>query len=115
MACTAEFCLAESSPVVVTVHGEIDLCSAPKLREALREAMGLPLTSAQDPRILVDLRRVTFIDAAGLGVLVGAAARARQAGRRLTLVDPTPATLRLLRITGLHRVFQLEGPAQRQL
>jgi anti-sigma B factor antagonist len=53
--------------LLVTVAGEVDIATVPRLRERLAAlaASGRPL--------IVDLDRVTFIDAAGLGVLAGAA------------------------------------------
>jgi anti-sigma B factor antagonist len=64
----------------VQVAGELDLASAPELRRMLRE-------SQQKARLVVlDLRELSFIDCAGLDVIVSAAKRARQSGARLVLV-----------------------------
>jgi len=66
--------------VLVTVAGEVDLATVPRLREQLfaLAAGGRPL--------IADLDRVSFIDAAGLGVLAGAAGRAAAHGGRLHVV-----------------------------
>jgi anti-anti-sigma factor len=55
----------EPGYVLVTVAGEVDFASAPGLRERL-----VTLVAAGRP-LVVDLDRVSFIDAAGLGVLAG--------------------------------------------
>jgi anti-sigma B factor antagonist len=55
--------------------------------------------------IVVDLRNVTFIDAAGLGLLVGVLNRQRLHGGTVRLREIPPAVLRLLQLTGLLEVF----------
>ena len=55
----------------MTISGEIDIASVPVLRERL---IGLPRPHAG--RIIIDLSGVTFCDASGLAVLVGASRRA---------------------------------------
>jgi anti-sigma B factor antagonist len=57
--------------------------------------------------VVVDLAGVPFMDSTGLGVLVGALARAREADRRLVLAAPTDRIVRLLRLTGLDGQFEV--------
>jgi ABC-type transporter Mla MlaB component len=68
--------------VVVEVGGEIDLHSAPRLREEL----GRALESNTPPRVIIDLAGVSFIDSTGIGVLVGALKRAREAKGELRVL-----------------------------
>jgi anti-sigma B factor antagonist len=88
---------------VVTVHGELDLETAPELRRALIEAIddhpGSPL--------VVDLEGVDFIDSAGLGVLVGGLKRARDRGGDVLLVATGQNVVRVLELTGLTRAFEI--------
>ncbi len=58
----------------MALSGEIDIVTAPAVRDALAGAVRQAVTG-----IIVDLGEVTFLDAAGLGVLAGAARRARSA------------------------------------
>ena len=90
-----------SGHVLVTVAGEVDIATAPQLRERLAApaAGGRPL--------IVDLDRVTFIDAAGLGALVGAASRAAACGGSLYAVCARHQVRRLFAITGLDRQIPL--------
>ena len=74
-------------PTTLVVGGDVDLASAPALREAL----------ADPAVVVVDMAAVTFIDAAGLGVLIEAHRRHR-AG--LTLRVPSAIVRRLLALTG---------------
>jgi anti-sigma B factor antagonist len=87
--------------VVASVRGEVDIATAPILRSALMDA------GAPSP-LTVDLAGVTFIDASGLRVLVGAAGRARRDGGELVLRDPSRGLLRVLGVTGLLGTFTIE-------
>ena len=89
--------------VLVTVAGEVDIATVPRLREQLfaRAAGGRPL--------IADLDRAGFIDAAGLGVLAGAAGRAAAHGGGLHVV--CARARRLFRLTGLARRVGLAGTA----
>src|SRR4051794_41985690 len=72
---------------VVTVTGEVDVETAPRLRSAL-------LSTADQPALMVvvDLRDVTFLDSTGLGVLVAGLKRARENGGGLHLGRPRAPT-----------------------
>jgi anti-sigma B factor antagonist len=87
---------------VVMVSGELDIASAPVLREQL---LGLLRPGAS--RIVIDLSGVTFCDASGLAVLVGASRRARLLDGVLRLAAPTPLVATVLRLTGLHSRFEI--------
>lgn len=90
----------QGSDVVLTVSGEIDLFTAPKLRERLTGAIDEGAS-----RIIVDLEGVGFMDSTGLGSLVGGLKRIKERGGTMTLVCTNRAVLRILSITGLDRVF----------
>jgi anti-sigma B factor antagonist len=87
--------------VLVTVAGEVDISTVGQLRERLAglAAAGRPLVT--------DLDQVTFIDAAGLGALVGAARRAAAHGTSLRVVCSRAQTRNLLQLTGLDRCLGL--------
>jgi anti-sigma B factor antagonist len=98
--------------VVVALTGEIDVVTAPVARDLLAEAVSEAVTG-----ITVDLGEVTFLDAAGLGVLAGASAAARHLPGGFRLVAVPARVLRLLRVTGLDRhlaVFPAPSPTQAQ-
>ncbi|MEA3076140.1 MAG: anti-sigma factor antagonist [Actinomycetota bacterium] len=90
----------------ISVHGEVDIATAPLLRSALAGAV------AMGARLTVDLAGVTFMDAAGVGVLAGAATLARRVGGDLVLRDPSRPTLRVLDLTRLLDAMAIEttGP-----
>lgn len=87
---------------VLAVKGEIDVYSAPRLRERLVE-----LVSEGHRRIVVDLEGVDFLDSTGLGVLVGGLKRLRSHGGDLSLVCTQPRILKVFEITGLTTVFSI--------
>jgi anti-sigma B factor antagonist len=86
---------------VVRCVGEIDMASAPALRERISR-----LQIDGPPRLVLDLSDVTFIDSLGLGALIGAHKRARVLRGSLVMV-PGAAARRVLVATALDRVFEL--------
>lgn len=86
--------------VVVYVQGEVDVDTAAVLRERLTD-----LIQADHTDLVVDLRRVTFMDSTGLGVLVASLGTVRTHGGRLQLVVDGAGVARMLRISGLDQVF----------
>lgn len=94
--------VAGGGTAVAAVRGEIDLNTADVLRGWLAE-----LQAAGHGNLVVDFAGVAFCDAAGLGALVAAHNRAAADGGALRLSRVRPAQRRLLRVTGLHRVFGL--------
>ena len=109
--CSSDFAVTVASvegTTVVTTRGEVDVATAPVLREALVKAQPRHEPRRWDRPLVVDLSGVTFLDASALGVLAAAATRARRVGGDIVLRDPTPMALRLLEITGLLGRFRLE-------
>jgi anti-sigma B factor antagonist len=87
---------------VLEVGGEIDVYTAPQLRERL-----IALVEDGARKVVVDLGRVEFLDSTGLGVLVGALKRLRGVNGDLSLVCAQERLLKIFRITGLDRVFTI--------
>lgn len=87
---------------VVHVAGEIDVYTAPVLRERLDGYI-----SAGRHDLLVDLGGVTFMASTGLGVLVGRLKLVRAANGTLRLVCSSERILSVFSITGLDKVFQI--------
>lgn len=87
---------------VVAASGEIDVATAPALRDRLVE-----LIESGTTRLVVDLEDVAFIDSTGLGVLVGAARRARGAEGDVRLVCTNSRILKVFSATGLDEVFTI--------
>lgn len=94
----------EGDWAVLDVAGEIDVYTAPKLRERL-----LDLVKAGRYRIVVNLEGVDFMDSTGLGVLVGGLKRVREHDGQLVLAGPQAPVRRVLAVTGLNKVFAIQA------
>lgn len=88
--------------VVLRVEGEVDVSTAPELRERL-----LSIVDGDCHLAVVDLSNVSFVDSTALGVLVSGAKRLRGAGGDLRLVVTQPRISKVFEITGLTDVFPL--------
>jgi anti-anti-sigma factor len=86
----------------VVLDGEMDIATCPAIRRFLMAAI-----SGGDVHLAVDVSGVAFIDASGIGVLVAAANRARQAGGGLSLLAPSPQVRRLLDVLHLDAVLPI--------
>ena len=87
---------------VVHLGGEIDVYTAPLVREKLDEQIQGGRT-----RLVVDLTDVTFLDSTGLGVLVGRLKLARTRGGSMRLVGKDDRVLKVFSITCLDKVFEI--------
>jgi anti-sigma B factor antagonist len=87
---------------VIAVGGEIDVYTAPKLREKL-----ISLVEDGSYQLIVDMEAVEFLDSTGLGVLVGGLKRVRAHDGYIDLVCQQSRILRIFRITGLNKVFNI--------
>jgi len=85
---------------IVSVTGELDIATAEQAYSYISEVI-----DARPAPVSVDLSGLTFCDASGLGVLARIARHAREAGRQLMLTSARPSLLKIMRLTGLDRVF----------
>ena len=90
---------------VVYVEGEIDVYTAPRLRELLIE-----LVNSGHYQLVVNMEKVEFLDSTGLGVLVGGLKRVRAHDGSLDLVCTQERILKIFRITGLTKVSASTTP-----
>ena len=86
----------------VSVAGEVDLATAPELKEALGEVV-----SSGAGGVLVDLSNATFIDSTTLGVLMGAVRRLTPTGGELVIACDDANIRKIFEITLLDRVFKI--------
>jgi anti-sigma B factor antagonist len=92
----------DGGDVTVAITGEVDVYTAPQLRERL---YGVIADGAH--RVVLDLEAMTFIDSTGLGVIVGTLKRLRQSGGDLVLRAPGRSTRKVLDITGLSKIIEI--------
>lgn len=87
---------------VLAVRGEIDLFTAPELKQVLAESI-----EAARIRIIVDLTETTFLDSTALGVLIGAVKRLRSRHGALAIVNVDDNIAKTFEITGLDQIFTI--------
>jgi anti-sigma B factor antagonist len=95
---------------VVTLRGEIDVYTAPRLRQTLIDLVEGGATS-----IVVDMEKVDFLDSTGLGVLVGGLKRVKDKEGTMKLVATQDRILKIFDITGLSKVFPIFGSLDQAL
>jgi anti-anti-sigma factor len=97
----------DGEAVVVTIAGDLDLSTAPELERSL---VGIQTDGRP---VVLDLRKVSFMDSSGLRVILAADARARAAGARLVLVEGRPGVQRVFQLTLLDRRLEfVSDPAE---
>jgi anti-sigma B factor antagonist len=87
---------------VVSVAGEIDVYTAPRLRDRISE-----LVSDGRYHLVIDMEKVDFLDSTGLGVLVGGLKKVRTHDGSMELICSQDRLLKIFRITGLAKVFTI--------
>jgi len=87
----------------IQVAGEVDLATSPQLQAVL-----IDLIDRGFHRLIVDLGRVSFLDCAGIGMLVNTRCRVQAHGGSLKLVRPRPFVQRVLALTGMTTVFPID-------
>ena len=93
---------------IVTISGEIDLYTAPRLHG---ELVAL-IADGKPARVVVDMSGVEFCDSTGMNVLLSCLRQARERGGELELAAPRPAIKKILQVTGLDAVFTIaDSPA----
>lgn len=88
----------------MNVSGEVDLHTAPMLRERIHE-----LTEQGTDRIVLDLSELSFMDSTGLGVLVAGLKRLKSRDGELVLAGMQDPVKKILQVTGLDKVFDMRS------
>lgn len=97
----------DDNKCVITLEGEVDVYTAPRLKDSLLEQI-----EAGCQYMILDMDAVAFIDSSGLGVLVGALRRVKERSGSVRLVCSRDNILKIFRITGLDKVFPIFSNAE---
>lgn len=92
------------SATVLEVAGEVDVYTAPRMREQI-----VDLVTEGRYQLIIDMEAVEFLDSTGLGVLVGGLKRVRAHEGDLAVVCSHERILKIFRITGLTKVFNIHA------
>ena len=90
------------APPVVEICGEIDIHSAPRLRDEL-----LRVVRRHGPQLALDLAGVTFLDCAGVNVLLATRRRAWLEDGWIRVTQASPRARRTISLLGLQKAFAL--------
>ena len=95
---------AVDDTAVIRLQGDLDLATAPRVGQSLASAL-----DARPAVLALDLEELTFLDSTGIRVLIAAHRRAEGQGSRFILRSPQPPVLRTLKLTGVDRLFVIDG------
>lgn len=94
--------------VVIGVSGELDLATSPELERELQRS-----TASAAELLIIDLRKLEFMDSTGLSVLVRAHQKTTQSGKQFAVVKGPQQVQRLLSLTGVaERLTVVDTPEE---
>lgn len=99
----------EGQKLIIKLAGEIDIYTAPKLKEAL-----VPHTREENNVLIVDLTEVNYMDSTGLGVFISVLKSTRENGSSFQIVNLQERVLRLFTITGLDEIMDINSTETRR-
>ena len=93
---------AQGSSALVTIRGDLDI------QVAEHVAAELDRVEATGPdNLVLDLRRLSFMDSSGMAVVAAAQTRAAAAGRRFAVVSPPAGVMHAFRVSGLAELITI--------
>ncbi|HVU73276.1 MAG TPA: STAS domain-containing protein [Mycobacteriales bacterium] len=95
--------MTDTDPIVITPSGEIDLASAPALRESITEA----LAESASTVLVVDLADVTFMDSSGLTCLAFAHQKMQERDGRVEVHNANSSVRKLITVVGMDQVVEV--------
>jgi len=98
---------ADGAPPVIVLGGEVDVYTAPQLKQQMIDLLG---SGAKE--IVVDLTKVYYLDSTALGVLIGGCKKCRESDGDFAVVCPNPKIRRVFEITGLDKIFEVCNTAE---
>ncbi len=90
--------------LIVTVEGELDLVTSPTFREVVDGKLN---HYDAIKHLILDLKKVEFIDSSGLGVILGRFRRLNQLGGKISAIHVSDQIKRVLQLSGLLKVIEI--------
>lgn len=91
----------------VNLYGEVDIYNADGLKSQLNS-----LIDEKKADIILDCTNLKYIDSTGLGVLVSALKKVKEAGKQISIINLKPYIAKIFTLTGLDKVFVIEVSGQ---
>lgn len=89
--------------LVIHVGGEIDHHSAVVVRTGIDEK----LAAERPQKVMLELSGVDFMDSSGLGLIMGRYALVKKYGGSLSVLDPSPAVVKIIKLAGMERMVSI--------
>ena len=87
----------------IKLRGEIDHHSAVAVRTAIDDM----IRSKRPSELIIDMSAVDFMDSSGLGLIMGRYALVKQCGGTLSVLDPSPAVVKIIKLAGMERMVSI--------
>mgnify|MGYP001411104590 CR=1 FL=1 len=98
--------------LIATLQGELDLHTSPQFKAEITSKM----EAHPDVKYLIfDVRKMSFIDSSGLGVILGRYKDVQSRGGKLYFVQANPQIKRVLQLSGLHKISEFVNSSQEVL
>ena len=88
---------------MIHVGGEIDHHSAVAVRTGIDER----LAEERPQKVMLELSGVDFMDSSGLGLIMGRYALVKKYGGLLSVLDPSPAVVKIIKLAGMERMVSI--------
>lgn len=88
--------------VTVQLEGELDHCSADRVRASLDALIADPAVM----RLVIDLKKLTFMDSSGIGVIIGRYRTLSRRGGTVAVRGASPQIDRIFQMSGLYRIVE---------
>jgi len=88
--------------VTVQLEGELDHCSADRIRASL-DAL---IEDQNVKRLVIDLKKLTFMDSSGIGVIIGRYRTLIRRNGSVAVKNPSAAVDRIFQMSGLYRIIE---------
>lgn len=98
--------------LIVQVDGELDLETSPLFREKVESKLN---QYEMVKHLILDLKKVNFIDSSGLGAILGRFKRLSQQGGRVSAVNVSPQVKRIFELSGLLKIMEIYSDRQQAL
>ncbi|HOJ77889.1 MAG TPA: anti-sigma F factor antagonist [Bacillota bacterium] len=98
--------------LIVTVDGELDLETSPEFRNLVEAKLDQYQTITH---LILDLKKVNFIDSSGLGVILGRFKRISQDGGRMSAINVSDQLKRIFELSGLLKIMNIYNDRKQAL
>ena len=95
----------EGNTLLVLIEGEIDHHTATRARERIDSRFLIEPVK----NMAIDLSRVTFMDSAGIGLIIGRMKRVSSVGGKMTIRKPKPEINRILKMSKIESIVELDA------